>query len=228
MPRKKRIWWEKTVEYLYVCKYLGDYKMVVPLDGEHEKLSDSALLDGFRWIIVEFKKNYNWLSAEKNKFNKHEENRYDIAKKTLMEEYGDSIGIKHHFLVYGDIDNEGNLSLKTEQYFSTPKENVFEPNNLFKNGVSLSQFNRYASALVKFKSGSGGGLVGKSQADPDSPDDGGGLSISDYQSVIGVSIKNNEIICLTIEQFVQALSEEKDDTKLLTETLEKDIAEECF
>jgi hypothetical protein len=210
MAKIEKIWWEKTVEYFYISKYLHSFAMVVPLDGNHEKLSDAALSNGFQWIIIEFKKDLDWLRPEKEKFDKHGSGRYEDAKKTLLAEYGEDKGLNHHFLVYGEVSEEGDLSLKCEKYFSTPQKNVFDPSELFAKGLTFDRFKKYVEKLVWYKSrdnGDSGGNGNVTPPDTDLPDSGGVLSFSDYHSVFGVNVLKNEVTCMTIKEFVELASD---------------------
>ena len=49
-------WWEKTVEYYFILKCLGDSISIAPLDGHEERGGDAILSSKHRWILIEFKK----------------------------------------------------------------------------------------------------------------------------------------------------------------------------
>lgn len=197
-------WWEKTVEYAYVKQYLGEYEFISPFDGEHETLSDCAIANGLQWSIIEFKATERWESAEKIKFNKHGSSNYAQAKLALVKGYGDSDkGIDHHFIVYGQLDLHRTLTLKSERYFSTENEYVFEPNNLINKGIELSSFAKYVHEFNQWKNGgNGGGFGGGSNTyPPQNPN--GGLSLSNYGVVVGVCLKDNVAVVMSIEDFVK-------------------------
>lgn len=197
-------WWEKTVEYAYVKQYLGEYEFISPFDGEHETLSDCAIANGLQWSIIEFKANSKWESAEKIKFNKHRLSTYIQAKVALMRDYGNpDNGIAHHFIVYGQPDLDRTLILKAERYFSTENQYVFEPNNLINKGIELSSFAQYVHEFNQWKNGgNGGGFSGGSSTHPPQ-NPNGGLSLSNYGVVVGVCLKDNIAVIMSIEDFVK-------------------------
>lgn len=71
-------WWEKTVEYYFIRKFIPDEMILSPLDGEQEKAGDAFLSNNERWIILEFKKDFESLVSEKKKYK-----NYDAARNEL-------------------------------------------------------------------------------------------------------------------------------------------------
>ncbi|EPJ3731802.1 hypothetical protein U8643_002014, partial [Acinetobacter baumannii] len=66
-------WWEKTVEYFFIKKYVADH-LVAPLDGKHELAGDAFLSDNQqKWIMIEFKARAESLDTEKKKFRSYDE-----------------------------------------------------------------------------------------------------------------------------------------------------------
>nr|VVV06115.1 hypothetical protein AW0309160_03599 [Aliivibrio wodanis] len=209
MLKKQNIWWEKTVEYFYVQSHLGKYKFLYPFDGVHERISDSLLSNGYSWVIIEFKKNHEWLEAERLKFNKKNGySTYNQARKELVNDYGDRLkdGVKHHFIVYGELDEEDNLTLKTERYFSIPKNEVFLPNDLLSKGIEQSLFVKYVNRFntLKGKKGGNGGSGGSNSPDQPKP---GGFDFENYTSVIGIGLKDNVAVCLPLNQLIKEAQE---------------------
>ncbi|MFS1934519.1 hypothetical protein [Vibrio splendidus] len=211
MKLRTQKWWEKTVEYAYVKKYLGEYEFIWPYDGKHESLSDSAIANGLTWSIIEFKSDLKWENAEKKKFEKHGSGKYLEAKLALMKNYAEgnaNKGIAHHFIVYGELDSHNNLSLKSERYFAAENKYIFEPTELVKKGIALTPFIKYVYEFNKWKNGgNNGGSGGGSTHPPQNPD--GGLSLSNYGVVVGVGLKNNTVVCMTLEDFVKETTPQK-------------------
>lgn len=62
------IWWEKTVEYLFVLKHFKNQACIAPLDGLQEKAGDVLLENSGRWTLIEFKRDIHSLDSEIIKF----------------------------------------------------------------------------------------------------------------------------------------------------------------
>ncbi|EHY0994017.1 hypothetical protein [Vibrio parahaemolyticus] len=208
MEENNKVWWEKTVEYSYVRKHLGDYEIIFPLDGNLEKLGDTMVGDSLRWIIIEFKACKSWEKPEKDKFEKYGVGRYRKAKLSLQKMFGienskgEALGIKHHFIVYGELNDVDDLYLKAERYFSEQNKLVFSPKNLLSDGIEESRFIEYIKKFNAWKSSSGDGGVSVDSGNPSDPRPDGGISLGEYGVVFGVSDKNNAIMCLTMYDFI--------------------------
>ena len=61
---KMKIWWEKTVEYKFVCDYCNNLLFLMPLDGNHETAGDTILNNSEKFILVEFKKEFTNIRDE--------------------------------------------------------------------------------------------------------------------------------------------------------------------
>lgn len=168
-------WWEKTVEYYFVLKYLDIKTFIAPLDGKHEQIGDAILSQNNKsWILIEFKKDKSCLESEKAKFKDYEE-----AKKELKPIDG------HHYLVYGDYNNK--FDLKSQTYFGGIESEI---ENIFCTGVSFEDFSSYINDFIKFRV---------------SPSDTGGAGASDYALVAGVNDNGEVVECVSFWEFTKQL-----------------------
>ena len=217
MKDNNKTWWEKTVEYSYIRDFLGPYEIIFPLDGDLEKLSDAMVGDNLRWIVIEFKSGQAWEKQEVVKFDKHKRGRYEEAKSDLLPKYGvkkgkkegepeEYLGIEHHFIVYGEVNDIGDLYLKAERYFSEPNTIVFSPRVLLNKGLSESKFYEYIVDMYNWKSPPGNGGVTASASDgPTSGPSGGGV-LAEYGTVFGVSEDSKGVVCMTMQDFLSNFS----------------------
>jgi hypothetical protein len=139
------VWWEKTVEYLFVQKYVDIKMIIAPLGGLQEKGGDAIFSGDEKWVLIEFKRAYDCIESEKDKFDD-----YDDAKAVLI--HDDS----HHFLIYGELDSE-ELELKCQTYFSESPIGIEE---VLVSGIDEKPFRVYLDqfiSLKKSKKGSSGG-----------------------------------------------------------------------
>jgi hypothetical protein len=67
MDMNSALAWEKTVEWNFVRKHLGEYDFGAPIDGDRE-ISDAVGAKDDRWQLVEFKFSNHSCPAEKNKY----------------------------------------------------------------------------------------------------------------------------------------------------------------
>lgn len=145
----KYFWWEKTVEYLFVQKHIEIEMAIAPLGGIQEKGGDAILEKNDRWILIEFKRDYESLSSEADKF---APGKYNEAKEKLKTRG------KHHFLVYGYL-NKSELDLKAQHYFDSKEIAISE---LIKEGTNETDFLSYYHEFIackKSKDGSSGGGI---------------------------------------------------------------------
>lgn len=165
-------WWEKTVEYFFIQKYVPEETILSPLDGKQELGGDALLSsDSQNWVIIEFKKALDALDSEKKKYKDYTE-----AKEELEDE--DS----HHFLVYGQVeDNE--FTLKANQYFS---RKLVKIDDVFSSGKPKKEFLSYLKKLIKHKS---------------SGDESNGGTIGSYSFVAGISKNNKVTSCMNLYEF---------------------------
>lgn len=145
------VWWEKTVEYHYVIKYLSNM-FAIPLDGKAEKMGDTVFARDGKYILIEFKRSSYELNSEVDKYE-----NYELARDELYKEH------TFHFAVYGYMENEI-FYLEAINYFSinfAPQR--FYVEHIKECGVNFNEFASYTKDLIGFKkskyAGSGGGLV---------------------------------------------------------------------
>lgn len=165
-------WWEKTVEYYFIRKYIPEDMILSPLDGEHEKAGDALLSNNEKWIILEFKKDFESLSSEKKKYK-----NYDLAKTEL------SPMDSHHFLIYGQINNN-KFSLAGNTYFSDNSVSTID--EIFKAGKEKKEFISYLEKLIEHKS-----KISESS----------GGSVGSYSFVAGISNNNKVTSCMNLYEF---------------------------
>ena len=143
-------WWEKTVEYFFVKKYVTD-TAISPLDGPEEKAGDAIFSKKNKLILIEFKKDLNSVRSERKKFH-----NFELARKELKDY--DS----HHFLIYGLLDNN-HFIIKAQTYFS---EQEIDVEDALYQGKTVNEFNKYLEKFLKLKGASvknggesGGGVL---------------------------------------------------------------------
>lgn len=168
-------WWEKTVEYYFIIEYFGGSISIAPLDGQEERAGDAIFSSNNRWLIIEFKKDEQSLSSEQDKFN-----NYSIAKQSLSDSDG------HHFIIYGDINNQENPSrfvLKGRTYFS--EKLIKSVEEMLKKGATKQEFTDYLGKLLRFKKGM------KSSGS-------GGLGLENYNVVAGINSDGKVTQCMSL------------------------------
>lgn len=141
------VWWEKTVEYFFVQKYVELNMFIAPLDGDHEKAGDAIFSNVDTWVLIEFKRDNSTITDEIGKFK-----NYESAKSAL-----EPIG-SHHLMIYGDVEND-NFLLKCRQYFSG-KDVAIEQALI--SGTDIDSYISYLRKFVEFKKTSKSGAGGYS------------------------------------------------------------------
>ncbi|MDW1916311.1 hypothetical protein [Vibrio sp. Vb0349] len=213
LPSEQDIWWEKTIEYLFVSKHLNHYEFAMPLAGNHERLGDYTFAKDARWIAIEFKRGIQGISDYKGieamrrseivKFPDPQELNYKKAGEILCEKYGATDdGINHHFIVYGELDDSKLLQLKSYRYFSTPESGVAVEKTLSM-GIDIDTFFDYINDFTLKKQ------IGMRRS-PNSP-----LGGPDFGIAIGIS--SNCFTAMTMKEFIayqRAIKEEEQNTKL--------------
>lgn len=165
-------WWEKTVEYFFIQKYVGDL-FIAPLDGKAELAGDALLSNNQRWVIIEFKDRVSSLDSEINKFKSYSEAAKELGNQD-----------KHHCLIYGMINNEGEFKLGGQTYFS--RTSIGSIKNFLNSGLDEDKFLDYLRKLIHYKSEKGTSANG---------------NIGSYSLVAGIN-KNNQIVsCLTLNEY---------------------------
>lgn len=165
-------WWEKTVEYYFIRKFIPDEMILSPLDGEQEKAGDAFLSTNEKWVVLEFKKDLGALASEKKKYKD-----YEAAKNALSPD--DS----HHFLIYGQVV-EGSFDLKGRTYFSN--RSVSKISEIFEAGKEKQEFISYLEKLIEHKS-----KIGESS----------GGSVGSYSFVAGINKDKKITSCMNLYEF---------------------------
>ncbi|WP_037992653.1 hypothetical protein [Teredinibacter turnerae] len=149
------IWWEKTVEYYFVKKYVELDAFIAPLDGHQERAGDTILGNEENWILIEFKKDETCLTDECRKFTNYEE-----AKGILIDESS------HHLVIYGESSGR-DIDLVCQEYFSEEQLHI---EDALSQGTDIDSFFEYVRKFVTFKKNSnkssgGFGLVAGIRSD---------------------------------------------------------------
>lgn len=143
---EKMIWWEKTVEYFFVQRYVDLEMIISPLDGNHERAGDALLSRADQWLIIEFKRDKDALSSEQGKFN----DWYQASAKLGNRD-------RHHFLVFGAYDENLGFHLCNQTYFSRKDASM---DMLLQSGTDVIAFSEYLTSLVALKKQAEGASTG--------------------------------------------------------------------
>lgn len=164
--RKRYVWWEKTVEYAFLAKTLGQNRYAIgPLDGNIEtNMGDAIALTKLDYGIVEFKRDWGSISTEAEKYSDGEVSDYrhwcahvmDAPTRKLIKE-----GDEPHSIVYGFLSKHENrfiIDTRTSRYW-WPEAHLEYPvlchSRLF--SVYLARLAEYRN--TKSISGSTGGSI---------------------------------------------------------------------
>ena len=208
---KSIIWWEKSVEYLFIAQMVKEemFQMVVPLSGNAESALGDAILKwtGGKLLLIEFKADNSSksMTSEHKKYAASDEKenavtckmRFKIAKELIK----DDKGVDAHGFIFGKEDH-GKLLLCAAPYWGASKSKKQEADDTKKrgnvvldwcekNGVSVEVFDKYLSSLASLryaisKSGDGSG-------------DGSGGSRS---FVVGIGKKKEEKFAIELDDYV--------------------------
>lgn len=171
-------WWEKTVEYKFVLMVAkNSLQFIAPLDGDEERAGDAIFSTANKWLLIEFKRTSDCVRDEKKKFN-----NYQVASNSL------STLDSHHHIIFG-FDNEGQLGLSTQTYFSGKR--CKDLNELFGSGSDFENFSSYIEKFTAFKKTTKSGS--------------GGISVDSYSLVAGVNVNNEIVECLSLAEFQREL-----------------------
>lgn len=165
-------WWEKTVEYYFIRKYVPEEVILSPLAGKHEAGGDLVTGDQDKWLLIEFKVNKSALKTEESKYK-----TYELTKVHLMG--SDS----HHFLVFGSMDT-GYFDVRASTYFS--KKELPDVEDIFNFGKPQSEFIDYLKEVIKAKKVT---------------ETGDGSSSGGFSLVAAVNGKNKVTKCMTLKEF---------------------------
>ncbi|PWF64407.1 hypothetical protein CBX96_04455 [Shewanella sp. BC20] len=176
-------WWEKTVEYFFIRNCIGDSMVIAPLDAKEESAGDSIFSQGNKWVLIEFKKKFESLKSEEDKFS-------DFAKAKAHFMDKDS----HHFLVYGamfenELRNGQKFGVSATTYFSRKSTNSIEA--MLSSGLEGKDFFAYVKDFTSFKKATG--------------ESSGGLSFESYGLVAGVNSENKVVECISLAELGKEL-----------------------
>ncbi len=129
----QRIWWEKTVEYLFVKQYIPKDALFTPLDGIHELASDGILFSKVNWVLIEFKSTEHELPREKDKFKVYDECMDKLKSFS-----------HHHVFIYG-VPRNHKIILTACNYFDNTR--ICSIEEALEGGTDPIQFTKY---LVNF------------------------------------------------------------------------------
>ncbi|WP_163577082.1 hypothetical protein [Halomonas faecis] len=158
------MWWEKTVEYLFVVTYMDREALMAPLDGNHEAAADLMARRNDKWVLIEFKRNAQAIDDEIQKFAEPSVDSFEKAKAALADRDG------HHLLVFGERGDDQPIELKALSYF---RHQTVDPEEALDCGVAQKQFNSYLHEFLYFKFG-------------EAEEGSGGRSLN-YSTVVAVS-----------------------------------------
>jgi hypothetical protein len=191
------IWWEKTVEYQFIieiAKTKVGNAFFMPLDGEHERASDTIIATDNKWLLIEFKKDINSIHDEIKKF---PEGKY-LAAKQELEKY------RHHLVIFGQENKKG-LMVASWNYFQAEAAAQL-PGDLFAHSTDKATFDNYLNKFLSYKK-------------PVKNPNGGGnkisLTTSEYSNVVGV--RNGKITSIqTLSDYCENIELTQKNTKAKT------------
>jgi hypothetical protein len=170
-------WWEKTVEYFFIRQCISDSMFIAPLDGKQERAGDSIFSQGNNWVLIEFKKNFDSLLSEEDKFVD-----YEKAKSNFLNR--DS----HHFLIYGGIfEKEGGeceFDVSAVTYFSRTQVSSVEA--MLSAGLTFEEFFDYVKEFTSFKKVKDGSS--------------GSVGLESYGLVAAINSENQIVECMSLAE----------------------------
>ncbi|WP_147275268.1 hypothetical protein [Thioalbus denitrificans] len=181
------MWWEKTVEYLFVVTCMKRDALMAPLDGNHEAAADLVAQQNDRWVLIEFKRDAQAIDDEVKKFAEPSVDSFESAKAALAHEDG------HHLLVFGEKGDDQPIELKAFSYF---RHQTVDPKMALGCGVAQNQFNSYLSRFLYFK-------FGKAE------EGSGGRSLN-YSTVVAVSSDGEITYCEGLANYCERMNHDPD------------------
>ena len=206
-------WWEKTVEYYFVCNFLKLGYFAMPLDGTYEAIGDTIFIDDDRqFLLVEFKKDKASIPTEKNKFENYENFINCIYEKMYLYENNDILcdfpdqtelvqGIdfdgkirelakmtRFHIIVYGQLENKY-LSLKYVNYY--PEIEQCHGDIFYCRTKDIEKFKYYIKAFLTCKF-SPDGPSGQSSA----------RNFLSYTYIFGISKNSKHITFISLYDYL--------------------------
>ncbi|MCE7520422.1 hypothetical protein LZG37_19975 [Halomonas titanicae] len=189
------MWWEKTVEYMFVITYMNRDALMAPLDGNYEAGADLMARHNDRWVLIEFKRNAQAIDDEIQKFAEPSLDSFERAKAALA--YKDS----HHLLIFGERGDSQPMELKALSYF---RHQSVDPKEALGSGVAQEQFNSYLSAFLYFKFGE--------------VEEGSGGRSLDYSTVVAVNSDGEITHCEGLANYCEHMNLGPDLTPVLGPT----------
>lgn len=172
------MYWEKTVEYLFLTSLVKEKKidLATPLAGKEEHGGGDAIFGkNAKLILVEFKSNKNELDTECSLFID-----YDLAKELLGSENKDN----HHLIVYG-VKSADTVELEAQTYFSRQSVAI---KNCMERSCSSRDFKSYLCQLLALKY-------------PDGRSSSGQIGVNAYASVMGVSVTGTIVKAVSLQDY---------------------------
>lgn len=149
-------WFEKTVEYAFVCRSCSLFAM--PLDGDYEKAGDTIFGEGDQFFLIEFKKENDdsCINSEKYKYKD-----WQSSINTLK----NAKGHECHYVIFGEF--RGTWDIYYKSYFdyiekTKDKEEVVNKGLADFEKLPLDEFKEYIKLVMEEK------LKGKSVSDASS------------------------------------------------------------
>ncbi|TDX11867.1 hypothetical protein EDF88_4464 [Buttiauxella sp. BIGb0552] len=153
------IWWEKTVEYKFICDCFekGIIKQILPLDGNEERLGDAiTLLENSHkddvFYILEFKKKLSnkEFKHEKTKFPGNEKG-YNSAWDCLTPNKNERFKKAHYFIAAKYEDEIFQLFVRDYFSYQTTKTKTIEESFGPGTGLTIEDFKTYACYFTTHK-----------------------------------------------------------------------------
>ncbi|EGQ7983967.1 hypothetical protein HJA60_004028 [Vibrio vulnificus] len=172
------VWWEKTVEYLFVKEYLPSSSLFTPLDGRHELASDGILFSRNCWILIEFKAERKDIRSERLKYRD-----YDSCMKRVIDR------ARHHYFIFGEIEDRDSFKLVGCNYFDDNQ--TFSIDEILDRGAFPDSFTGYLIDLIECKRKASSSEI-----------------ILDYSLVLGISEEEGIVQSLSVNAFLEQVEEE--------------------
>lgn len=206
-------YWEKTVEYKFVCELCrhqtayGTPLGFAPLDGKHEENAGDGIFSSYdKFWLIEFKRNVSSIDDENRKF--------DIGAILYDPILRD--GNQHHVIIYGSTEERDGLQLRAIRYIKALEDshrNGEEISSLYGAMLSnhhditiykfkpcdLENFKKYIKALSQYR-------LGRSDASGGS----GGVAPDFLECAVLCLDEHYNIAALSLSEFMQANGPEYD------------------
>ncbi|AXF65218.1 hypothetical protein [Leclercia sp. W17] len=156
---KAVVWWEKTVEYKFICDCLekGIIKTISPLAGNEERVGDAiSILENslkqHKFYIIEFKRELNEVEFEKElkKFPQQLKG-YESAQRCFNSKAANKLK-KAHYFIAAKYEG-GRFELFSREYFASNKNitNTLEEAFSSETGLTQEEFKEYVLCFTTHK-----------------------------------------------------------------------------